>query len=171
MQFDRNGNLLRAWGGPADNQSNAYNRTCKAPVCQWPNTEHGIYVDKDNNVWVAGNGGATPAQGEDDQILKFAADGTFIMQIGRAGASTGNADTVNVKRPADFQVDDEHNELYVADGYGNKRVIVFDSRTGAFHRMWGAYGRPPCETPGNPRPCFPNNVPYSPTAPRTTRTR
>src|SRR2546425_2825446 len=115
MQFDRKGNLLRAWGGPADTQNDTYNATCKAPSCQWPNTEHGIYVDKDDNVWLSGNGGAvvtaTGAQGRDDQILKFATDGTFLMQIGKAGASTGNGDTVNVRQPADFGVDDEAHEL------------------------------------------------------------
>ena len=167
MQFDRKGNLVRAWGGPADIQNNAYNATCKAPSCQWPNTEHGIYVDKDDNVWLSGNGGAvvtaTGAQGRDDQILKFATDGTFLMQIGKAGASTGNGDTVNVRQPADFGVDDEAHELYVADGYGNKRVIVFDTKTGKAKRSWGAYGAPPCESPGNTRACVTGA--YSPSAP------
>ena len=35
------------------------------------------------------------------------------------------------------------NEAFVADGYGNRRVIVFDADTGAFKRMWGAFGNPP----------------------------
>ena len=32
------------------------------------------------------------------------------------------------------------NEVYVADGYGNRRVIVFDADTGKYKRHWGAYG-------------------------------
>jgi hypothetical protein len=42
-------------------------------------------------------------------------------------------------------VDRETNELFVADGYGNKRVIVFDAATGAYKRHWGAYGKPPSD--------------------------
>ena len=165
MEFDGKGNLLRAWGGPADKDTNnQYNKTCKAPACQWPNTEHGILVDKHDNVWVAGNGGAAGGQGEDDQILKFAADGTFLFQIGKAGASTGNGDLINVKRPADFDVDVDAHELYVADGYGNKRIAVFDTEApGPVKRYWGAYGKPPCESPGNPLPC--TGGPYNPKAP------
>src|SRR5438477_492748 len=165
MEFDGKGNLLRAWGGPADKDTNnQYNKTCKAPACQWPNTEHGIVVDKHDNVWVAGNGGAAGGQGEDDQILKFAADGTFLFQIGKAGAATGNGDLINVKRPADFDVDVDAHELYVADGYGNKRIAVFDTEApGPVKRYWGAYGKPPCESPGNPLPC--TGGPYDPKAP------
>ena len=70
-------------------------------------------------------------------------DGTFVLQIGRQGQSGGNSDTRNLQRAADMEVDPATNELYVADGYGNRRVIVFDAGTGAFKRMWGAYGNRP----------------------------
>ena len=39
------------------------------------------------------------------------------------------------------------NEVYVADGYGNRRVIVYDADKGTFKRMWGAYGKPPTDDP------------------------
>jgi DNA-binding beta-propeller fold protein YncE len=68
------------------------------------------------------------------------------MQIGRRGQSTGNLDTDNVHQATDVFVDTEANEVYAADGYGNKRVIVFDSETGKFKRMWGAFGNPPPAT-------------------------
>jgi DNA-binding beta-propeller fold protein YncE len=68
------------------------------------------------------------------------------MQVGRRGRSTGNLDTENVHQATDVFVDTEANELYAADGYGNKRVIVFDSETGKFKRMWGAFGNPPPPT-------------------------
>ena len=41
------------------------------------------------------------------------------------------------------------NEVFVADGYGNRRVVVYDSETGAYKRHWGAYGNKPDD--GAPR--------------------
>jgi DNA-binding beta-propeller fold protein YncE len=124
MEFDNAGNLLQAWGGPG-------------PGYDWPANEHGIYVDQQDNVWLAGNGE------KDAQILKFTRNGCFIMQIGKPGMSKGDADTRNLNRPADTRRDPSTNELFVADGYGNHRVIVFDATTGAYKRHWGANGRPP----------------------------
>ena len=65
------------------------------------------------------------------------------MQIGRANRSGGNTDTENVNRAADVYVYPTTNELFVADGCGNRQVIVFDAETGEFRRMWGAFGDPP----------------------------
>ena len=79
----------------------------------------------------------------DAQILKFSPDGTFLLQIGRSGQTGGNHDTENLGQPADVSVDTEANEVFVADGYRNHRVIVFDSETGAFKRQFGAYGNAP----------------------------
>jgi DNA-binding beta-propeller fold protein YncE len=125
MQFDRAGNLLRSWGGPG-------------PGYDWPETEHGIFVDNDNNVWVGGNGL------KDHHILKFTQDGKFLQQLGRPGKSEGsNATTQQLGRPAHMVVDAAANELYVADGYGNRRVVVFDAKTFAYKRHWGAYGERP----------------------------
>ena len=81
----------------------------------------------------------------DDQILKFTQDGKFVMQIGRSNQSTGNADTRNVHRAADVWAYPRTGELFVADGYGNHRVVVFDENTGAFKRMWGAFGNKPAD--------------------------
>jgi DNA-binding beta-propeller fold protein YncE len=67
------------------------------------------------------------------------------MQIGHSNQSKGNADTQNVHRAADFQVYAPTNELFVADGYGNHRIVVFDADTGAFKRMWGAFGNKPAD--------------------------
>ena len=126
MVFDTDGNYLKSWGGPGEGY-------------EWPGTEHGIFVDHEQNVWISGSG-----QG-DDQILKFTNDGDFLMQIGRAGQSRGNTDTENVNRAADLYVHASTNELFVADGYGNRRVIVFDAASGEFKRMWGAFGNPPSD--------------------------
>ena len=76
-------------------------------------------------------------------ILKFTNAGKFVMQIGKRGQSTGDTDTINVHQPADVFVHAPSNELYVADGYGNHRVIVFDAESGKFKRTWGAFGGKP----------------------------
>jgi DNA-binding beta-propeller fold protein YncE len=126
LVFDQSGNLVRAWGGPGAGY-------------EWPESEHGVFVDDTDSVWLAGNGA------KDSQILKFALDGKFLLQIGRSGQSRGSNDTANLGSPADISVDVAAREVYVADGYRNRRVIVFDSQTGAYKRHWGAYGKPPSD--------------------------
>ncbi len=126
MEFDQAGVLLRSWGGPGQGYD-------------WPSNEHGVYVDAQGFVWLAGNGE------KDGQILKFTKDGKFVLQIGKPGEQTNSADTTRLGKPANMTVDAAANELYVADGYYNHRVIVFDATTGAFKRMWGAYGGKPTD--------------------------
>src|SRR6185503_5838314 len=126
IEFDEQGNFIQAWGGPGQGYD-------------WPETEHGIYVDPKGSVWIGGNGAT------DNHLVKFTKAGKFVMQLGKKGASKGNADTVNVKQAADTFVYTPTNELFVADGYGNRRVIVFDADTGAFKRMWGAFGNKPAD--------------------------
>ncbi len=124
--FDSEGNVVRSWGGPGTG-------------FQWPQNEHGIRIDHQGNVWIGGNGM------NDGQALKFSPEGRFLLQIGSSGAGTGSADTKRFGRPADFAIDQAANELFVADGYGNHRVIVFDNATGAYKRHWGAYGKVPSD--------------------------
>jgi DNA-binding beta-propeller fold protein YncE len=125
-EFDAAGNYLRGWA-PSD------------PKAQWPRSEHGIYIDPEGNVWLAGNAE------EDNQILKFTPEGKFLMQIGRAGKSEGSNSRTQLGRPAHMVMDPKAQELYVADGYGNRRVIVFDAKSGAYKRHWGAYGAQPSD--------------------------
>src|SRR6185503_1268927 len=99
--------------------------------------EHGIYIDHEDNVWLGGGGE------KDAQILKFTRQGRFLMQIGRKGQNTGSNDTRNLGAAANMTLDRASGELYVADGYVNHRVIVFDAATGAYKRHWGAYGKTP----------------------------
>jgi DNA-binding beta-propeller fold protein YncE len=131
LEFDATGKFIQSWGGPATGYD-------------WPEREHGIYVDPKNNVWIGGNNGygtPLPPGDSDDMLLKFTTAGKFLMQVGHRNQSTGNADTKNLHQPADAFL---HNgELFVADGYGNHRVFVLDSETGAFKRMWGAFGNAP----------------------------
>ena len=99
--------------------------------------EHGLEIDDKGNVWLTGNAD------NDNVAMKFTADGKFIMQIGKIAPTKGSNDTTQLGKPAEINVDKEANELFVADGYGNRRVIVFDADTGAYKRHWGAYGKPP----------------------------
>lgn len=138
LEFDPEGNLVRHWGGPGAGY-------------EWPPSLHGLTIDGKDNVWLAGNAGHS--------VVKFSKDGKFLLQIGKNGASKGNKDTANLNRPAEVEVDMAANEVYVADGYGNRRVIVYDADTGAFKRMWGAYGKPPTDDP---------NVTYDPAKPLST---
>jgi DNA-binding beta-propeller fold protein YncE len=124
LEFDPSGTLVQAWGGPAAGQP-------------WPENEHGIYVDDQDNVWLAGNGP------KDGMILKFTRAGKLLLKIGEPGIVGNDADTKHLNRPANMIVDPATRELIVADGYGNHRVIVFDADTGSYKRHWGANGRPP----------------------------
>ena len=121
LHFAADGSLLGSWGGPGAGY-------------EWPGTEHGIHIDKDGNVWLAGNGK------DDHQILKFAPDGKFLQQIGKAATTGGSNSKTALGRPAHMVTDEAAGELYVADGYLNRRIVVFDAKTGAYKRHWGAYG-------------------------------
>ena len=127
LEFDPDGNLVGYWGGPGEGY-------------EWPSSNHGITVDHRDNVWIGGNGG------RDAHILKFSRDGTFLMQIGSSGGNAGSNDMENFGSVAKITVDPEANEAYIADGYGNKRVVVLDADTGEFKRFWGAYGNVPDDT-------------------------
>jgi len=140
LEFDQNGKFVNAWGGPA----NGYD---------WPDSEHGIAVDYKDHVWIGGSAPVAPSLRnlDDDMLLKFDNKGKFLLQIGGRSVSKGNADTKSVHQSADVFVWPKTNEAFVADGYGNRRVIVFDADTGAFKRMWGAFGNTPIDVPAAPR--------------------
>tara|TARA_B100000809_G_scaffold265615_2_gene325008 strand:+ start:440 stop:1573 length:1134 start_codon:yes stop_codon:yes gene_type:complete len=129
LEFDPEGNFVQGWGGPGAGY-------------EWPANEHGIEVDDQDYVWLGGNGGGASS---DDMLLKFTRDGELVMQIGGRNTSGGNRDTDNLNRPAEAAVYRDTNEVFVADGYGNRRVIVFDADTGAYKRMWGAFDNEPID--------------------------
>ena len=135
LGFDSDGNFLAAWGAAGEGY-------------EWPQREHGLHIDYRGFFWLGGNNcpardlpGLEPVA--DDQVLKFTLDGEFVMQLGRSNSSGGNVDTGNLHEPADVFVHAPTNELFVADGYGNHRVAVFDADTGIYKRMWGAFGNVP----------------------------
>ncbi len=142
VEFDAAGKFVQAWGGARGGYD-------------WPENEHGIFVDDKDIVWIGGQAGTgagvvkykkvggqrVPV--DDDMLLKFTRTGRFLQQIGSQNGSAGNKDTKNLKEPADLVIYRKTNEAFVADGYGNRRVIVLDADTGAFKRMWGAFGNVP----------------------------
>src|SRR5258708_2370698 len=149
LVFDQSGNLIRHWGGPGQ----GYN---------WPKSEHSVYIDDNDFIWLAGNDKV------DGQLLKFTMDGKFVLQIGKPIDKVDSNATERLGSPADIAVDVAAKEVYAADGYTNRRVVVFDSETGAYKRHWGAYGnkpsddktppydpaKPPSQQFGNPVHCI-----------------
>ena len=127
LEFDQAGTLVGSWGGPGEGY-------------EWPASNHGIFVDHMDNVWIGGNGGP------DSHLLKFSRYGKFLLQVGSQGSNAGSNDTEHFGRVAKIFVDPKDNEAYIADGYLNKRVVVLDAESGAFKRFWGAYGNVPDDT-------------------------
>ena len=128
LEFDQQGNLLRHWGGK---DGEGY---------QWPASNHGLQIDHKGNLWIGGNG-----NGNDGHLLKFTQDGKFLMQVGikKAGLTADSNSPDRFYLVAKVSLDGKNNEAYVADGYGNRRVVVIDMDTGKFKRYWGAYGNKP----------------------------
>jgi len=137
LEFDPDGNLVKAWGGPGEGYT-------------WPASNHGMEIDSKGNIWIGGNGGSygnAERTGEpwDSHILKFTRDGKFLQQIGEPGKPADSNSQTHFGRVAEIAIDAKQNEAYIADGYGNKRVVVLDVDTGEFKRYWGAYGNKPVD--------------------------
>jgi DNA-binding beta-propeller fold protein YncE len=124
IEFDPAGNVVNAWGGPGEGYT-------------WPDSNHGLEIAPNGNIWIGGNGGA------DSHILVFSAEGDFVREIGLPGEPVDSNSTTHFNKVAEIAIDPAANEAYIADGYGNKRVAVLDVATGAFKRYWGAYGNRP----------------------------
>ncbi len=141
VELDANGKFVQAWGGDGAGYD-------------WPDAEHNVFVDHKDNVWISGSSpsGQSKTKRSDDMILKFTNKGKFLLEIGGRTVSKGSTDPKSVNKPGDLFVAAKTNELYVADGYGNRRVVVFDADTGAFKRMWGAFGKPPVDDPDSGGP-------------------
>src|SRR5712692_2081946 len=163
LEFDQAGNLVSHWGGPGQG-------------FDWPQSTGGIVVDHKGNVWIAAAGQPEPAAGraaatpaaaggrsaapaprpKDAHVIKFSRTGQLLLQIGHAGKVEGSDSKTGLNRPAGIRIDPAANEVYVADGLGNHRVVVFDADTGAYKRHWGAYGDKPDDSALGP---------YDPNAP------
>jgi DNA-binding beta-propeller fold protein YncE len=122
IMFDSAGSVIASWGDP-----NVV-----------PHSIHGCAFDPDNNVWVGGN--------DDGIIQKYSHEGKLLTQIGTRGkfdssdgtskGASQNASHERFFNPAGIAIDPANGDIYVADGYGNRRVAVFD-KNGKFLRQWG----------------------------------
>lgn len=128
IQIDPDGNVVGGWG---DNPEGY----------EWPNQAHGIFADHEGNIWVGG-GHASPAT-SNHYVLKFSPEGELLLQIGQRDEMGDSNSTELLGGPTGMHVDPERNEVFIADGYQNRRVIVFDAETGEYLRHWGAYGNVP----------------------------
>lgn len=140
IEFDSDGHVIQAWGGAGFNP-------------EWPNAVHGLWVDREENVWISGS------HAPDRNALKFSSDGKrLLLEIGHLAKLSGRAEkakpdnqsTDSLGGACGIAVDEAAHEVYFADGTINKRVVVFDSDTGAFKRGWGAYGIPLSEVDNEP---------------------
>ena len=137
LAFDQDGHVVKAWGGEPGENYQGY---------EWPESNHGIFVDHEGYVWVGGNGGG------DAHVVKLTQDGDVVAQFGAANARQApdgqgfirdSHDTESFGRVAEIFVDEQENEAYLSDGYFNRRIAVIDGETGEMQRYWGAYGNAP----------------------------
>jgi hypothetical protein len=138
IEYDQAGNVVNAWSTPAN----------QAQI-------HGCFVDYQDNIWIAGNG--------DGIVQKFTHDGSLLLQIGIKGVcdnppgnacgNSGGNPLANMSHtllnePANVWVDPnpdpvtgKRGSVYIADGYGNHRVVVFQDNgdgTATWLRQWGS---------------------------------
>ncbi len=158
MEFDAAGNFIQGWGGQS------------GPGYTWPANEHGLSIDSKGFVWIVGNYDNSTTNADnaandptkpknDSQVLKFTKAGKFVMAVGKPGLVGSNKTEVFRGATTPYYYE-KTNELFVTDGYGNSRVIVFDADTGKFKRMWGAYGRPPLDLSDRPARSKPAKMPW-----------
>jgi sugar lactone lactonase YvrE len=124
VEFDADGTVVQGWGDSATQD-----------VSEFPRNPHGVFVDHNEFVWVGTY--------RHHRVMKFTRTGELVMTLGRYDETGGSNDTTLLGGPAGVWVDPADNEVFVADGYANRRVIVFDGETGAYLRHWGAYGEAP----------------------------
>jgi DNA-binding beta-propeller fold protein YncE len=94
---------------------------------------HGLRIDADDNLWTTDDGSHL--------VLKLSPAGRVLLVLGRKDVAA-EADWL-FNQPTDVAFG-RHGEVYVADGYGNSRVVKFD-RAGNFLNAWGKYGTGPGE--------------------------
>ncbi len=124
IEFDESGNVVQGWGDPTTQD-----------VSEFPRNAHGLFVDHNDFVWIGSY--------QHHRVMKFTRGGDLLMTLGEYDVNGGSNDPNLLGGPAGIWVDPGTNEVFIADGYRNRRVIVFDGDTGGYLRHWGAYGEPP----------------------------
>ena len=123
IEFDLQGEVVQAWGDPSQD------------ISVFPRNPHGVFVDHNDYVWIGTY--------RHHRVMKFTRSGEHVMTIGEYDQNAGSNDPSSLGGPAGIWVDPETNEVYIADGYRNRRVVVYEGETGNYLRHWGAYGGTP----------------------------
>lgn len=131
IEFDADGNVVQGWGDPSQD------------ISVYPRNPHGIFVDHNDFVWIGTY--------QHHRVQKFTRTGELVLTIGEYDVTEGSGSPDYLGGPAGIWVDPTTNEVFVADGYRNRRVVVFDGETGEYLRHWGAYGASPDDEMSNPR--------------------
>ncbi len=126
LEFDQQGKLVQGWG-----------QGSFTDFTDWPREPHGIFVDHQDHVWIGSY--------NRHRVMKFSRDGKLLLTLGEYEKTGGSADTHLLGGPSGIWVDPKSNEVFISDGYRNRRIIVFDI-TGKYLRHWGAYGTVPDDT-------------------------
>jgi sugar lactone lactonase YvrE len=129
LVFDTQGKAVQSWSGEGVEGWPTWSE--KNPI----GGVHGVFVDHRDNVWIA-----THSQ---FHVMKFTRDGRHLLTIGEPDSTGGSNDPDRLGGPADIWVNPATDEVFVADGYRNRRVVVYDGETGRYLRHWGAYGKRP----------------------------
>lgn len=159
LEFDAAGTLVNHWGGPGsgydwpvspggiavDGKGNVWITAAGPPQIpgsanaapQRPESVQGRAANPAPAGRASGGrANAAPPKPQDAHVLEFDRTGKFLLQIGKPGNVGANDSKDALNKPAGVAVDTAANEVYVADGFGNTRVVVFDATTGAFKRQW-----------------------------------
>jgi DNA-binding beta-propeller fold protein YncE len=113
--FDKAGKFLRSWG--------------KDEV----ETAHGLRIDHEGNVWTTDL--------DRHQVIKHDPNGKVLLTLGKAYSEGNTPDKFDM--PADVAIA-PNGDIYVADGYGNSRVVKFN-KDGKYLKEWGKPGKGPGE--------------------------
>jgi hypothetical protein len=156
VEYDSDGNAIVGWGNPTLIQTGVD----YGYAAYLPHGAHGCFVDYEGNIWVAGNGDGIIQKYNPNTAARDGASAAYVMQIGKKGMCDGTPTTSNpfsscgeingnntshtlLNEPPDISVDPsidpvtgKRGSIYVADGYGNHRVVVFNA-DGTYSRQWG----------------------------------
>ena len=135
LEFDPQGNLVKAWGGRDQGFPWFYQAPPKSEAQGL--REHALNVDPQGNIWVSGG---------NHLVLKFSRAGKLLLQLGERNQTSGSQHPTHLGAPASAGFYAPTNEVFIADGYLNRRVVVYDATTGKYKRHWGRHGKPPDDT-------------------------